>query len=337
MYDYIIFTHIPAFYKVNLYNELSKKLKIHVVFISEGTKEKRSDDFLTLDKAKFSYQVLSKGNFQERNLYKCIYMIRKILLDNRCKKVLLNGWDLMEFWYIALFYKKEKNCLALESTIFESSSHGLKGLIKTFFLSYIERVYASGNLHVALLEKLKYKGDIRITKGVGIINKPAFMRRERNFEGKFLYVGRLTTVKNLEMLIEVFNELPNKKLTIVGDGEQKEILESIANKNITFFSSIKNCNISDIFLNHDVFILPSISEPWGLVIEEALYFGLPVFVSNRCGASIFVNDDINSVVFSADDKENLKDKIEFYDLHIKPENSCIISNKDVHQIECYYE
>lgn len=45
MYDYLIVTHIPAFYKINLYNELSKKLKIFVVFIASNTDEKRADDF----------------------------------------------------------------------------------------------------------------------------------------------------------------------------------------------------------------------------------------------------------------------------------------------------
>ena len=46
MYEYIIVTHIPAFYKVNLYNELAKKMNILVIFVASDTNENRSDDFI---------------------------------------------------------------------------------------------------------------------------------------------------------------------------------------------------------------------------------------------------------------------------------------------------
>ena len=77
MYDYIIVTHIPNFYKVNLYNELSKNLKILVLFTAKSTSEKRSDDFITLDKSEFEYRLLYDGNYEERNVLSNIISIRK--------------------------------------------------------------------------------------------------------------------------------------------------------------------------------------------------------------------------------------------------------------------
>lgn len=50
-------------------------------------------------------------------------------------------------------------------------------------------------------------------------------------------------------------------------------------QNISFKPPIENVKLQTEFLNHDIFILPSVSEPWGLVVEETLYFGLPVMVS----------------------------------------------------------
>lgn len=85
MYDYIIVTHIPAFYKVNLYNELSKKLKILVIFIATNTNEKRADDFTTLQNTNFSYNVLSKGDFQTRDLFSNIKKLSAILKKNNIK------------------------------------------------------------------------------------------------------------------------------------------------------------------------------------------------------------------------------------------------------------
>lgn len=46
--DYVIITHIPAFYKVKQH-ELAKKLNILVIFIASNTLEKRADDFVTLE------------------------------------------------------------------------------------------------------------------------------------------------------------------------------------------------------------------------------------------------------------------------------------------------
>jgi len=306
MYDYIIVTHIPAFYKVNLYNELVKKLKILVVFIATNTNEKRADDFTTLKNANFSYEVLSDGYFQTRNVLSNIKRIKTILKNNQYKRLLVSGWDLKEFWYLVMLYPKSKNYLALESTILESTPKGIKGWIKKVFSSRIATVFASGNLHVELLKALSFKGNIKITKGVGIINKPTFKKVKKEYQKRFLYVGRLSRVKNLEILIRVFNDLPNHHLTIIGDGEEKEYLKSIANQNVSFKPPIENIKLQNEFLNHDIFILPSISESWGIVVEEALYFGLPVMVSKNCGSVELVKSGENGYVFEPFDSEEIK-------------------------------
>ena len=57
---------------------------------------------------------------------------------------------------------------------------------------------------------------------------------------------------------------------------------------------------------HDVFILPSTYEPWGLVVEEALYWGLPVIVSNRVGAGPDMVRDLHTgEIFDIEDPESL--------------------------------
>ena len=69
MYNYIIVTHIPNFYKVNLYNELSKNLKILVLFTARSTSEKRSDDFITLDKSEFEYDYFMTETMRREMYY----------------------------------------------------------------------------------------------------------------------------------------------------------------------------------------------------------------------------------------------------------------------------
>lgn len=309
MYDFVIVTHIPAFYKVNLYNELAKSLKIFVIFIASNTNEKRSDDFVTLEKATFEYQVLFDGNFQERDALKNMSQLRDILKMVTFKKLLVSGWDLKEFWYLVMTNPKSKNSLALESTINESRVDGIRGFIKKIFLSRISSVFASGKLHVELLNALGYKDEIKITKGVGIINKPTFEPQRKEYKKRFLFIGRLSTEKNLKPLIEIFNTLPNHTLTLIGTGIQEKELKSIANENIVFVGQVENSYLREYFKNSDIFILPSNSETWGLVVEEALYFGLPVMVSQNCGASELIEDVKSGYILDMKDLESMKNII----------------------------
>lgn len=316
MYDYVVVTHIPSFYKVNFYNELAKKMKIMVIFIANNTNEKRADDFITLKKADFEYKVLFDGNFQDRKEYKNIRKLKKIFKNLDYKKILLSGWDLKEFWYLLFTTSISKNCLALESTVLESNTGGMKGFIKKIFLTRISTVFASGNLHVELLKELKYKNDIKITKGVGIINKPGYINRDKEYKKRFLYVGRLSKVKNLKNLIDIFNDLNEYSLTIIGIGEEEKYLKKIANKNIKFIGSVANENLKEYFLDNDIFLLPSISEPWGLVVEEALYFGLPVIISQNCGSCELIENNLNGYIVNPNNKNSIKNIINKIDARI---------------------
>ena len=340
MYDYIIVTHLPAFYKVNLYNELSKKLNIFVIFISNETNEKRASDFSSLASSTFEYSVLSNNAFQNRNKFTSLCKLFSIVRKKSYKKLLLSGWDLPEFWMLAFLLPNKKNCLALESTVLESNTGGIKGTIKKAYLTMINTVFASGDLHVELLKELKYKKVIKVTKGVGIINKPPFKRKKKVYEKKFLFIGRLSKVKNLEILINVFNDLPEHKLTIIGDGDEKQYLKSIANTNVIFLKPIENSKLYYEFQKNDIFILPSISETWGLVVEEALYFGLPVIVSKNCGSSELIKDNVNGFVIDPHNKIEISKVIQQinnkeYDRLSGHISSTFLSEKDKLQIGSY--
>ncbi len=341
MYDYVIVTHIPAFYKVNLYNELAKKLKILVVFIASNTNEKRADDFITLEKASFEYEVLFDGNFQDRDVFKNIKKLKAMLNDSQYKKILVSGWDLKEFWYIIFTNSKNKNCLALESTINESRVDGIRGFIKKIFLSRISTTFASGKLHQELLDALNFKGEVKITKGVGIINKPNFDPIKKEYKKRFLFIGRLSSEKNIDLLVDVFNKIPEHTLTVIGTGPLEQELKNKANSNITFIGQVNNTQLQDYFSKNDIFILPSSSEPWGLVVEEALYFELPVIVSKNCGASELIENGVNGYLFDSSGIKELKkiildiDELSYQKLR-EGVNEFSTNEKDFVQVGVYF-
>ncbi len=340
MYDYLIVTHIPVFYKINLYNALSEQLKIHVIFIASETDEKRSSDFINTESIRFSYDILGQNSLQKRPKLTNIRKLRDILAVTPAKKLLVSGWDLLEFWYLVLTSPKEKNYMALESTINESKVTGIRAWMKSFFLSRIAGVFASGSLHQQLLEALNYKGKIQITGGVGLINKPIFSSVERQYKSNYLYVGRLTEVKNLVYLIDIFNQLPDLQLTIIGEGPLAGLLKEKAQNNISFLGQVDNKALHQFYLENDFLLLPSINEPWGLVVEEALYFGLPVMLSSRCGASEIIKQGVNGFIFNLNDRSSLKgiimkqNNVSYAGLMARAEGFSI-TEKDKRQVEVY--
>ena len=109
---------------------------------------------------------------------------------------------------------------------------------------------------------------------------------------RYLYLGRLSPEKNLIMFLEAFVQvqakIPKAELVIVGGGVQEEELRDYAqtlglDADAIFLGSKSGDDLYDEYAKATCFVLPSMSEPWGLVVNEALHYGCPVIVSDRCG------------------------------------------------------
>lgn len=86
--------------------------------------------------------------------------------------------------------------------------------------------------------------------------------------------------------------------------------------------------------------MPSLVEPWGLVVEEAFYFGLPVIISQNCGARDIVNNGINGYWIDPENVDELTSVIQkidsnkYYELILGVEKFSV-NAKDVQQVEAY--
>ncbi|MFM5275487.1 glycosyltransferase family 4 protein [Aeromonas caviae] len=346
MYDFIFITHQPAFYKVNLYNELAKQKKVFVVFISDGSSI-RNKDFISCN-MKFEHVFLNNGPFEKRNwFFSCLRLLKK-LKKISAKKIVVGGWDLPEFWLSVICNKKYKNAVIIESSIYESGVNSVFGMMKSFFLKMISLAYCSGKPHAELLKDLGYSRRILITGGVGLKNRigePSSLHIKKALPStgvNFLYVGRLSQEKGLFFLIEFFRRRYDLKLTIVGDGPLKNVLLKECPENVTLLGYVSNSELRDVYQSHDIFILPSHSEPWGLVVEEALHFGLPVVCSSKVGCNIdLVRDPDTGVIFDDGNFESLllatKQLINDYPHYLEKIELFNSKNKDKHQINAYIE
>jgi glycosyltransferase involved in cell wall biosynthesis len=307
-------TNLPAFYKINLLNELHKKVDLTVIFLFKSAKN-RNNDFYNAEK-KFKHVFLGDFNLPDR------FNLLRLLCLRFYDEVVIGGWDLRVFWFFWILGNKKMNSLILESSVYESKTKGYQGFLKRIFLSRIGIVYCSGNLQKELLTTLGYKGEVRLTGGVGLQNVPKSLavRMSKVFTRNFCYIGRLSPEKNLELLLEAFSHRPDLSLTIVGFGPLEGELKAKASGNVYFTGAILNLKLATFLKDMDTLILPSLSEPWGLVIEEALANGLPVIVSDRVGCKQDLVLPNNGLVFSVDSLEDLLDKIDMmssYEIYSK--------------------
>ena len=337
MNEILILNNCPSFYKINLYNELAKHRKIFVVFSGVSDQVVYRKDF----NANFDYILLNDFQVEKRNKLKDFLKIWRIYKKIRPSKVIYGGYIMIEYILLALFIDKNKNILQTESGK-ESVVRGFKLLIKKLILALFSKALVSGSIHAEILKKIGFSGNIVVTKGVGIINKGLKpISQLVNDTVSFLYVGRLIELKNIIKIVEVFNKngLP---LTIVGDGSLKNEISNLAKSNISILGRIENEKLCEIYLQHSVFILPSFSEPWGLVLEEALQYNCALVVSN-CVSSYpeLVEEPNTGVLFDPYSEESIssaiqkvKDNINEYKLNAKHFD---IDAKDKHQVQCYID
>jgi glycosyltransferase involved in cell wall biosynthesis len=148
----------------------------------------------------------------------------------------------------------------------------------------------------------------------------------KNIEDFFLIVSRLNAYKNIDLVIQVFNEL-GLKLKIVGTGPYGPVLESLVkSKNIEFLGRLSNDEIKEIYSKCKAYIFPG-KEDFGISPVEAQAAGRPVIAYADGGALETVVDGITGLFFRENSVAGLKETIKnFLSIENKFNSKEIIQN-----------
>jgi glycosyltransferase involved in cell wall biosynthesis len=117
----------------------------------------------------------------------------------------------------------------------------------------------------------------------------------------FLYVGRVSKEKNLEILKDAFIQLSkirnDANLIIVGDGPYLETLREELNGTNSFFTGfLEGDDLSAVYASSDVFVFPSTTDTFGYVILEAQASGLPVIVTDQGGPKESIIPNVTGLI-----------------------------------------
>jgi glycosyltransferase involved in cell wall biosynthesis len=130
-----------------------------------------------------------------------------------------------------------------------------------------------------------------------IIKEEELIKKFESRKGKpltFLYVGRIIPEKGVDLLIQAYNKYCNiskerSRLIIVGNSPDKTFLQQISehkNHNTEIINFLSSKDLIKIYDVADIFVFPSLYDPWGLVINEAMARGLVIISSNRVIAAV---------------------------------------------------
>lgn len=129
-----------------------------------------------------------------------------------------------------------------------------------------------------------------------------------------LYVGRLVREKGITVLLRAFRELRRNRedvaLLCVGDGRLRRSLESSIRSwelpGVRIHGWAHPHDLPRLYAVADVLVLPSVDEPWGAVVTEAMAARLPVVVTRQVGAAgDLVSDGVTGLVVAEGDPSSL--------------------------------
>lgn len=156
-------------------------------------------------------------------------------------------------------------------------------------------------------------------------NKIKLQLREKlniNLSDKIiLYSGRFINRKRVTDIIEAIHNIQKKNieshitLLLIGDKEEKKIkiYKDISNKyniNLIFGGFIEQSILYQYYYCSDLLVLPSEDEPWGLVVNEAVYSEIPILISNDCGSAFnLVYENKNGCVYNCGAIDEMTNKM----------------------------
>ncbi len=144
----------------------------------------------------------------------------------------------------------------------------------------------------------------------------------------YLVLGQLVPYKRVDLAVEAFKLMPDKKLIIAGSGPNEKILKKDAPANIEFISDVSDTRKVELFKGCKAFLFPGV-EDYGITPLEAQACGRPV-IGYKCGgildtvrgvdsenANLFDSNKHTGMFFNDQHPESIKDAIEQFELHVE--------------------
>ena len=303
-----LLTEIPAPYRIPLFNALAGRLDLRVLFLRERHPDRPYD--LHREELHFDWQVLP--GFAATVRAHWLVVNRGVGGIGTPDAVMLGGWNQPAFWE-ALARCRARGIPAIlwtESTHMDWRS-GRLDAPKRLLLRAPRAFVVPGSAARDYLRALGV-GDDRIFVAPNAVDARVFgtaTRTRTDGPVRVLAVGRLAPEKGIDTLLRATRDLP-VEVVLAGTGPEEQRLRAFAGDNVTFLGHVGRDGLAAVYADADVLAMPSRSDPWGMVLNEASLAGLPLVSTTAAGASWeLIEDGVNGFRVPPDDVGALRDAI----------------------------
>lgn len=324
----IWFTNIPSPYRVDFFEELGKNIDLFVVF-----EKKRSDE---RDK---SWECTKISSF--RAVFLNGYTVRTdSAFDFKVLQYLhkCNEYDYVVFSnpltplgiFCILFCRTYCIPFYIETDGgFPKNGKGARERLKKICISGAQGCFSTARIHdeYYLQYGAKSQKIIRYpftsVHEYDLLQEPIDECKKEDLRSKLgitqrkmvLGVGQFIRRKGFDVLLEIGADLDEDTAIVLLGGDEtseyEEIIKRHNLKNVFFPGFISKDRIAEYYQAADVFVLPTREDIWGLVINEAIAYALPVVTTTRCIAGTeLVRQGVNGYLIEPDDREGLKKAVQ---------------------------
>jgi glycosyltransferase involved in cell wall biosynthesis len=329
----VILTEIISPYRIPVFNALARRagVDLHLIFLAETDAALRQWRIYS-DEIRFSYEVLPSWRWRagKRSLLVNRGLWSALQAANP-QAILCGGYNYPASWG-ALWWARRRNVrfvLWTESNQRDKRS-GRAGVewLKRYFVSSCNAFVVPGKSSFAYLRILGVSEQVIFTAPNAVDNTffatqaekvkrdPAAFREKFGLPRRFiLFVGRLVAEKGVFDLLEAYAKLESGVrsevgLVFAGEGVSRGALAQqakwISPGAICFPGFAQREDLAGLYALAEALVLPTHSDPWGLVVNEAMACRLPIIVSSVAGCSAdLVEDGWNGYVVPPRDSEKL--------------------------------
>lgn len=325
--DVLWLTNIPSPYRVNFFNKLGEKCNLTVLFERNSASD-RDESWKNYEVKNFK-DVILKGiknsNDTAISVGIFLYLIKKydqIVISNP-----LTITGMMAIFYLKLI---KRDYIIVGDGGQVKNNNYLKEKIKELVLSGAKLYLSTGNEHTnyylnygAIRERIRWYPFTSIMDA-DVLEKPPtkdekdYIKRELGIshEKVVLVIGQFIHRKGFDIMLKASSNLEgNVGVYFVGGDPSIEYLklkEELGLNNVYFIGFKTKEELSKYYKASDIFVLPTREDIWGLVINEAMAYGLPIITTNKCVAGLeLITDYDNGFIVPVEKPSILSEKVLF--------------------------
>ena len=342
--------NIPSPYRVAFFNELGKLCELTVLFERKSSSE-RDDSWKNFNIENFTSIFLQGIKHGMAEAF-CPGVLRHISRKKYDKIVVTNYANPTGMLAIAMMKLKGIPYIIEGDGAFAGSGKGLKEKFKTWLLSDAEQCFSTAVEHdkyyrmYGVSEERIFRYPFTSLQAADVLETPATQEQKVVLRKKLgiqedkciVSVGQFIHRKGYDILFEALAGVDrNVGCYIIGGVPTEEYLDQIKRlglTNVHFVGFKLKAELAEYYQAADAFVLPTREDIWGLVINEAMAYGLPVITTDRCIAGLeLVKDGENGYIVPVNDDKMLTKRLN--EMLADPDKLCVMGENALKTIRKY--